>query len=76
SSNKIITFQNYYKNIPLQYSVFLIGALSALLLTYLQMLLLIDYCRLQAMPARMLVTFIMLFYNYAFHKYFTFGKLR
>lgn len=76
SFNKIITFKNIYKNILLQYGVFLLGAFTALLLTYLQMILLIDYLSFPAMQARMLVTGIMLMYNFTFHKLFTFGKFR
>ena len=75
-SNKFITFKNYYKNIPLQFGVFLVGAGSALLLTALQMLLLVEYFRYSKMGARILVTAIMLFYNFCFHRYLTFGRLR
>lgn len=76
SSNKVFTFKNVYKNLPLQFGVFLIGAFTALLLTYLQMIFLIDYLKIHSMQARMIVTAIMLFYNFTFHKFFTFGKFR
>lgn len=75
-SNKFITFHNFYKNIPLQFGVFLVGAGSALLLTALMMLLLVEYFHYSKMGARILVTGIMLFYNFNFHRYLTFGRLR
>ena len=76
TSNRIITFSNYYKNIPLQYGVFLIGAGCALFLTYLQMILFVEALRFSPMRARIIVTGIMLFFNFTFHKSFTFGKLK
>ncbi len=75
-SNKFITFHNFYKNIPLQFGVFLVGAGSALLLTALMMLLMVEYFHYSKMGARILVTGIMLFYNFNFHRCLTFGRLR
>ena len=75
-ANNIITFKNYYKNIPLQFSVFLFGVATALTLTALQMLLLVDYCLFSPMSSRIMVTGIMLFYNFAYHNWLTFGRLK
>jgi putative flippase GtrA len=74
--NKIITFNNLYKNIPVQFIVFISGALSALLLTYLQLIILIEYLDYSAMNSRMISSGIMLFYNFFYHKSLTFGKLK
>jgi putative flippase GtrA len=75
-ANKFITFKNYYKNIPLQFGVYLFGVATALTLTALQMLLLVDYCHLPPMSSRITVTGIMLFYNFAYHNWLTFGRLK
>jgi putative flippase GtrA len=76
SANKIITFNNYYKNIPFQLIVYLGGALSALGLTLLLMLFFVECSHFSPMNARIISTGIMLFYNFAYHKIITFGWLR
>lgn len=75
-SNKLITFQNNYNNYSLQYIIFLIGAITALILTNLQMFYLIKLFNISPMNARMTVTFIMLFFNFSFHKLITFGIMK
>lgn len=76
STNKMLTFKNHYKNIPLQFTVFLGGAFSALLLTYIQMVVSIEYFHLSPMRARIMITAVMLFYNFVYHKLFTFGRFK
>jgi len=76
TTNKIITFSNNYSNISLQFAVFLVGSISALILTFIQMIILVEYMHINRMVSRILVTGIMLFYNFGFHKVYTFGKLR
>jgi putative flippase GtrA len=76
TSNKYITFNNLFSNIPLQYAVFLVGSSSALILTLIQMIIFVEYLHIDRMVSRVLITAIMLFYNFGFHKIYTFGKLR
>jgi putative flippase GtrA len=76
TTNKHITFQNTFSNIPLQFEVFLIEAGTALILTFIQMVMFVEYCHIDPMVSRILVTGIMLFYNFGFHKAYTFGRLR
>ena len=76
TTNKIFTFNNNYSNISLQFAVFLVGSISALILTFIQMIILVEYMHIDRMVSRILVTGIMLFYNYKFHKEYTFGKLK
>jgi len=76
TTNKFITFHNNYSNISLQFAVYLVGSSSALLLTFLQMIILVEYLHVNHMVSRILITAIMLFYNFGFHKVYTFGKLQ
>jgi putative flippase GtrA len=76
STNKIFTFNNNYNNISLQFAVFLVGSISALILTFIQMIIFVEYLHIDRMVSRILVTGIMLFYNFEFHKVYTFGKLK
>jgi len=76
STNKFITFRNYYRKLPLQYGLFLLGALTALLITLLMMFIFAEFCGISPMYARIITTAIMLFYNFIFHKYLTFGWLK
>jgi len=76
TTNKYLTFNNGFSNILLQYGVFLAGSSSALLLTFVQMIILVEYLHFDRMASRILITGIMLFYNFGFHKIYTFGKLR
>ncbi|MEW6387832.1 MAG: GtrA family protein [Thermodesulfobacteriota bacterium] len=75
-ANKFITFKNYYRNIPLQFSVYLFGVATALALTALQMFLLVGYFHIPKMVARITVTGIMLFFNFAYNNWLTFGRLK
>lgn len=74
--NKINTFKNKHKSIFVQFSVYLSGALTALLITCCQMIVFIEYFHFHPMVSRIIITGNMLFYNYLFHKLFTFGKLQ
>ena len=76
SLNKIITFRNKYKSIHFQFCLYLIGACSSLLLTYVLMLLFVECFSFGKMHSRIIITAIMLFYNYSFHKVYTFGRLK
>jgi putative flippase GtrA len=76
SANKIITFNNAYKNIPFQLIVYLGGALTALGLTLLLMLFSVECLHFSTMNARIIATGITFFYNFAYHKIITFGWLR
>jgi putative flippase GtrA len=75
-SNKYITFNNNYDKISLQFALFMVGSTSALVLTFIQMIILVKYLHVDCMVSRILITGIMLFYNFGFHKVYTFGKLR
>ncbi len=74
--NRNITFDNKYNNIPLQFLVFLTIASSALLLTYLLMIIFVQYINFGKMISRMIITAIIMLYNYNFHRFFTFGRLK
>jgi putative flippase GtrA len=76
TTNKLITFRNKFKNVPLQFAVFLLGAGSALILTFIQMVIFVEYLNFNPMISRISITGIMLFYNFAFHNFYTFGRLR
>jgi len=76
TTNRYYTFNNKFNNISLQYAVFLAGSSSALILTFIQMIILVEYLHIDRMVSRILITAIMLFYNFGFHKVYTFGKLR
>jgi putative flippase GtrA len=76
TTNKVYTFCNSYSNISLQIAVFLAGSISALILTFIQMIILVEYLHIDRMVSRIFVTGIMLFYNFGFHKMYTFGKLK
>ena len=72
SANKYITFHEPNRKFLPQYGVFLIGTAGALLLTYVLLILLIDHSGMKAFPARILVTFLVMFYNFFFHKHVTY----
>ena len=76
TTNRYYTFNNKFNNISLQYAVFLLGSSSALILTFVQMIILVEYLHIDRMVSRIFITVIMLFYNFTFHKVYTFGKLR
>jgi hypothetical protein len=40
------------------------------------MIIFVEYLHIDRMVSRVLITAIMLFYNFGFHKIYTFGKLR
>jgi len=74
--NKYYTFNNKHKNILLQFTVYLTGALSGLCITWILMIFFIKYLYYQPMLSRIIITGIMLFYNYLYHKTITFGKIK
>ena len=76
TTNRYYTFNNKFNNLSLQYAVFLLGSSSALILTFVQMIILVEYLHIDRMVSRIFITLIMLFYNFGFHKVYTFGKLR
>ena len=75
-SNKYLTFKNYYNKITLQMGVFYVGVITALFLTWVQMFIFINYIHLSPMVSRMVTTFIILIYNFIYHSFITFGKLK
>ena len=75
-SNKFITFNNRFSNYSFQYLIFLAGAISSLLFTYIQMIFFVNVIKIVPFHARIFITFIMLFYNYYFNKIITFGMMK
>jgi len=74
--NKYFTFKNKYKNIPLQFLVYLIIAIVGLVISMLLILFAVEILHTEKLSARMVITFIMLVYNYAGHALITFNKLK
>ena len=76
SLNKHITFKNTSKKLIRQYLLHTFVSILSLSVTILLMLWFIQGFHMIKFPARMLTTFIVLFFNFFMHKYLTFGIYR
>ncbi|OGL83918.1 hypothetical protein A3H11_04915 [Candidatus Uhrbacteria bacterium RIFCSPLOWO2_12_FULL_47_10] len=72
--NKYLNFCDSSKRVLLQYGIFIGVASSGLLITYGILTILIGRLGLHAMLARMISTFLVLFYNYFSQKNITFKR--
>jgi len=76
SLNKYFNFKNKYKNVPLQFLIYLIIAIGGLTISMLMMLFAVEILQAEKVPARIIITFLMLAYNYAGHTLITFSKFK
>lgn len=74
ASNKIITFKCHSKKIGSQYSIYIIVAVSTLLISMGIIAIFVNIFMLNKMLSRILTTIIMLMPNYLLHKHITFNK--
>ncbi len=74
--NKILNFKNKYERWMLQFMVYLLVALVGLGITLLLMWALVGGMLMNKMVARIIVTGIVLIYNFIGHKYITFRILK
>ncbi len=68
------TFRNQDTNIHKQFFVFWIITVAGLFLTWAMVISLVEFASLWYMHARIIVTGVMLFFNFFCHKYITFKK--
>jgi len=73
SLNKYFNFKNKYPKVLFQLIIFIIGALGGLFITFILMILLIQIVGINEIISRMIATFIILFYSYAYQKNVTFS---
>lgn len=74
TSNKIITFKCHSKQIGSQYTLYIIVAVIALLVSMAMMACWVNIFMLNKMWARIITTAVMLVPNYLLHKHITFSK--
>jgi putative flippase GtrA len=72
--NKFITFKDQTPQIIAQIGVYSLICLVSLLCSVMLMYVLIEWVRLRPMPARIVTTGILLFFNFIVHKFITFNQ--
>jgi len=75
SLNKTLNFRNKYRRWDIQFMLYLLVAITGLILTLALMWLLVEWLSIDKMTSRIIVSAIVLGYNFLGHKYFTFKIL-